>query len=179
MTRRAGDWRQRDILKCLGGAVALASWTDAERAPDEEALPFAEAPEGYLPGVARTYATQFAFDGIAQPLIGTTREGRPIKLEGNPQHPASRGATDPITQAALLDLYDPDRSAGPRKPGVPADWALFDTEMAALRQRLDASGRGGLAPADRVEPLAHAAAADRGGRAPRLDGARRRIGTRC
>jgi len=144
IARHAGDWRRRDILKCLGGAVALAGLDGCERAPDEEALPFVEAPEGHVPGIARSYATAFEYEGIAQPLIGKTREGRPIKLEGNPQHPASRGATDAITQAALLGLYDPDRSAAPRRLGAPADWALFDTELAALRERLDSTQGSGF-----------------------------------
>ncbi len=144
LARHAGDWRRRDILKCLGGAVALAGLDGCERAPDEEALPYMETPEGATPGIARYYATAFEYEGIAQPLIGKTREGRPLKLEGNPQHPASRGASDPITQAALLGLYDPDRSAAPRRLGQPADWALFDTQIAELRQQLDASAGAGF-----------------------------------
>ncbi|KKW90649.1 TAT-variant-translocated molybdopterin oxidoreductase [Sphingobium chungbukense] len=132
-----GDWRRRDILKCLGGALALAGLDGCERAPDQDAMPFVEQPEGAEPGVARFYATAVEMDGVAQPVIGKTREGRPVKLEGNGDHPASRGATDAFTQAALLDLYDPARSTAPLHRGQPTSWARFETALAALRGELD------------------------------------------
>lgn len=131
------NWRRRDILKCLGGAIALAGLDGCERAPDEEAMPFVEQPEGIEPGIARFYATAVEMDGVAQPVIGKTREGRPVKLEGNGDHPASRGATDAFTQAALLDLYDPARSAAPLYKRQPTSWARFDAALAVLRQELD------------------------------------------
>ena len=140
----AGDWRRRDILKCLGGALALAGLDGCERVPDEDALPFVEQPEGEVPGIARFYATAVEHDGIAQPVIGTTRMARPIKLEGNPDHPACAGATDAFTQAALLGLYDPERSAAPHQLGVVTTWARFDTAMTELRTKLDASGGAGF-----------------------------------
>lgn len=142
--RQTGDWRRRDILKCLGGAIALAGLDGCERLPDEDALPFVEGQEGEEPGIARSYATAVELEGVAQPVIGKTREGRPIKLEGNPDHPASGGATDAFTQAALLGLYDPDRSAAPVHRGAPASWVEADRALAGLRIRLDASGGAGL-----------------------------------
>ena len=144
LAKDAGDWRRRDILKCLGGAVALAGLDGCERAPDEEALPYVVQPEGETVGVSRYYATAVELDGVAQPVLGKTREGRPIKLEGNPDHPASAGATDAFTQAALLGLYDPDRSATPLHRGRPADWDGFDEMMVELRERLDRSGGTGF-----------------------------------
>lgn len=140
----AGDWRRRDILKCLGGALAIAGLDGCERAPDEDALPYVVQPEGEVPGIARFYATAVEMDGVAQPVIGKTRMARPIKLEGNPKHPASGGATDAFTQAALLDLYDPERSKAPRHGGRDTDWAHVDTMIAGLRSRMDASGGAGL-----------------------------------
>ena len=140
-----GEWRRRDILKCLGGALAIAGLDGCERAPDEDALPYVVQPEGEVPGIARFYATAVELDGVAQPVIGKTRMARPIKLEGNPRHPASGGATDAFTQAALLGLYDPERSGAPRYHGGITDWAHFDTEMASLRARFDTSGGKGFA----------------------------------
>jgi len=140
----AGDWRRRDILKCLGGAVALAGLDGCERRPDEEALPAVVADEDGTPGVARFYATAVELDGVAQPLLGKTREGRPVKLEGNPEHPASLGATDAFGQAALLDLYDPDRSAAPLERGTPTTWARAEDALTGLRAALDASGGAGF-----------------------------------
>ncbi|EZP74468.1 hypothetical protein BV96_00558 [Sphingomonas paucimobilis] len=144
LAQQPGDWRRRDILKCLGGALALAGLDGCERAPDEEALPFVEQPEGEEPGIARFYATAVEMDGVAQPVIGKTRDGRPVKLEGNGGHPASRGASDPFVQAALLDLYDPARSKAPLLKGQPTSWARFDTALAALRDRLDRTGGAGF-----------------------------------
>jgi len=145
IARAASDWRRRDILKCLGGALALAGLDGCERVPDGDALPFVEQPEGEEPGIARYYATAVEIDGVAQPVIGKTRMGRPIKLEGNPSHPASRGATDAFTQAALLDLYDPERSPAPLHAGELCAWTKVDTALAALRNRLDAVGGAGFA----------------------------------
>ena len=144
LAAEAGNWQRRDLLKCLGGALALAGLDGCERVPDQRALPYVRTPEGAEPGVPRYYATAVELEGIAQPLIGTTRDGRPVKLEGNPDHQASGGATDAFTQAALLGLYDPARSAAPRGgPGV-ADWAGWDRAIATERARCDASGGAGF-----------------------------------
>lgn len=140
----AGEWRRRDILKCLGGALAIAGLDGCERQPDEDALPYVVQPEGELPGIARYYSTAVELDGVAQPVIGKTRMARPIKLEGNPDHPASAGATDAFTQAALLGLYDPDRSATPRFQDGVTTWARFDAALTQLRAALDASGGAGF-----------------------------------
>ena len=140
----AGDWRRRDILKCLGGALAIAGLDGCERAPDEDALPYVEQPEGEVPGVARLYATAVEMDGVAQPVMGKTRMARPIKLEGNMRHPASGGATDAFTQAALLGLYDPERSKAPLFKGDETDWARVDAAMAGLRATFDRTGGAGL-----------------------------------
>lgn len=91
-----------------------------------------------MPGEARWYATAVTFAGYAQPVLGKTFAGRPVKLEGNPDHPASRGRTDAFTQAALLSLYDPGRSQIPRRLGKPVAWDAFDTAMAQHARELDA-----------------------------------------
>lgn len=140
----AGDWQRRDILKCLGGTLALAGLAGCEAQPDEEALPYVNPPQGTQPGQDRFYATAVELDGIGQPVIGKTREGRPIKLEGNPDHPASGGATDAFAQAQLLSLYDPDRSGAPVRRGVPTTWGAFAAALSDLRKTLDESGGSGL-----------------------------------
>lgn len=139
-----GDWRRRDILKCLGGALALAGLDGCERLPDEDAQPAVVQQEGEEPGIARYYATAVELDGVAQPVIGKTRMARPIKLEGNADHPACQGATDAFTQAALLDLYDPERSAAPLFKGGIADWARFDAAMAEQRGQMNRTGGEGV-----------------------------------
>jgi molybdopterin-containing oxidoreductase family iron-sulfur binding subunit len=140
----AADWKRRDILRCLGGALALAGLDGCERVADGEAVPYVIEPEGQGPGTTRFYTTMVELDGVAQPILGKTFDGRPIKLEGNPDHPASRGATDAFTQAALLGLYDPDRSAAPRLGTRLSDWTRYDAAIAKLRAALDRSGGAGF-----------------------------------
>ena len=138
------DVDRRSFFKCVAGAIALAGLDGCERGPDEDAYPYVNPPEGVAPGQTRYYATAFEIDGVGQPVIGKCRDGRPIKLEGNPDHPASGGATDAFTQAALLGLYDPDRSASPLFGGEPATWDDFAGMAFAEGRRLDAAGGAGL-----------------------------------
>ncbi len=101
---------RRDFLRLMGASVALAGMTSCRRWPAQEIVPFAHLPEGYVEGSTRQYATSFELGGAAAGLLVTSYDGRPIKVEGNPSHPQSLGATDPYAQATVLQLYDPDRS---------------------------------------------------------------------
>ena len=100
---------RRGFLKIMGASMALAGMT-ACRWPEEEIVPFASRPEGYTPGEPRQYATAMELAGVALGLLATSYDGRPVKIEGNPTHPSSQGATNAFAQAAVLELYDPDRS---------------------------------------------------------------------
>ncbi len=122
---------RRRWLQLMGASLALAG-TAGCRWEKEEILPFAERPEGRVPGVAERYATAMDLSGSAAGLLATVFDGRPVKIEGNPNHPQSLGATDSFAQAEILNLYDPDRSrqvlqrqAGDR--GTVAKWEQFDT----------------------------------------------------
>lgn len=106
------DPGRRDFLKVMGASMALAGVT-ACRWPSEEIVPFAHRPEGYVPGVPARFATAMEIGGVATGLLATSYDGRPIKIEGNPLHPGSQGGTDALAQAAVLELYDPERSRGP------------------------------------------------------------------
>lgn len=97
-------------------------------------------PDGETVGIPRFYATAATFAGYAMPLVGRTYDGRPVKPDGNPEHPEWQGASDIFLQAALLELYDPDRSGSPLRADRPTDWTAVDTTLAALAARLDASG---------------------------------------
>ncbi|VWX47358.1 TAT-variant-translocated molybdopterin oxidoreductase [Novosphingobium sp. 9U] len=135
---------RRSFFKCLAGAIALAGLDGCERKADEDAWPMVRVREGAEPGAIQKYATAWELDGVGQPVIGTCRDGRPIKLEGNPDHPASGGASDAFTQASLLGLYDPARSGAPMQGSDASTWddvaALFQSERAAL----DSSGGAGF-----------------------------------
>ncbi|HET9301024.1 MAG TPA: TAT-variant-translocated molybdopterin oxidoreductase, partial [Candidatus Polarisedimenticolaceae bacterium] len=100
---------RRQFLKIMGASAALAGLT-ACRWPVEEIVPVAYRPEGVIPGVPEQYATAFELDGSALGLLVTSYDGRPIKVEGNPAHPASLGRTSARAQALILEMYDPDRS---------------------------------------------------------------------
>jgi len=120
---------RRQFLKIMAASFGLAGLT-ACRWPQETIVPYARPVEGRIPGVPVQYATAMELGGVAAGLLVTSYDGRPIKIEGNPLHPYNRGATDAITQATVLDLYDPDRSRTPvlRQAGqeLPQDWAGFE-----------------------------------------------------
>src|SRR3954452_16428794 len=105
------EWARRGFLKLMGASMALAGFgLNSCRRPEAHLVPFTKSAEWTIPGKALYYATAMPRRTGALPLIATTVDGRPIKLEGNPLHPASGGATDAFAQASLLDLYDPARA---------------------------------------------------------------------
>lgn len=103
---------RRDFLKWSTGALALAA-TACERKPVEQIVPYAQQPPEITPGVANHYASTCRECAAACGIVLTTYEGRPTKVEGNPLHPLNRGTVCPLGQAALLNLYDPDRLRTP------------------------------------------------------------------
>src|SRR5437667_6489916 len=105
------EWSRRDFLKLMGASMALAGvGLTSCRRPEMHLVPFTKSVEWTIPGKFLYYATAMPRRNGAIPLIATTVDGRPIKLEGNPLHAASGGATDTFVQASILDLYDPSRS---------------------------------------------------------------------
>jgi MoCo/4Fe-4S cofactor protein with predicted Tat translocation signal len=100
---------RRQFLKVMGASIAFAGLTSC-RWPKEEIVPFASRPDGRTPGVAQQYATAMEVGGSSLGLLVTSVDGRPIKNEGNPNHPDSLGALPATAQADILQLYDPDRS---------------------------------------------------------------------
>ena len=82
---------RRDLLKVMGASLAFAGLTGCHHDPAPEARPYVRTPDGSVLGKSRAYATAVTFGGYAQPILGTTYEGRPTKLEGMAEHPASQG----------------------------------------------------------------------------------------
>jgi molybdopterin-containing oxidoreductase family iron-sulfur binding subunit len=127
---------RRQFLKLMGASLLLSGLSACgDSGRSGHALPYVEQPEGVTPGVSRPYATALTLDGFAQPVVATTYAGRPTKLDGNPDHPATRGASDSFMQAAIFGLYDPERSKTPRRDGVPTTWDAFAASLAPLRAR--------------------------------------------
>ena len=108
--------------------------------PDELIVPYVRQPEEVVPGRPLFFATAMSLGGVATGLLVESHEGRPTKIEGNPDHPASRGATDLFAQASVLTLYDPDRSNASPQLGEIRPWSGF---VAAMRGALSAQGRKG------------------------------------
>ena len=132
-------WSRRAFMKLLGASVAMAALDGCGRTPPEEIVPYSVQPRDVQPGIARWYATAAVLDGFATGLLVETHEGRPTKVEGNPDHPASLGATTMWQQALVLGLYDPDRARAPVHLGVPATW---DAAVERLRRPRTDRGAG-------------------------------------
>jgi molybdopterin-containing oxidoreductase family iron-sulfur binding subunit len=135
------EFSRRSLLQAMAATLALSSAAGRAARADQHALPQAAGPGEAAPDRFRWYATSVDFCGYAQPVLGKTERGRPVKLEGNPQHPATEGGTDLFMQAALLGLYDPLRSQAPSLLGVEASWSAFDSAVAARRALIE-RGRG-------------------------------------
>jgi molybdopterin-containing oxidoreductase family iron-sulfur binding subunit len=126
----------------MAASMALASLTGCKAAPPEKIVPYVRAPEDILPGTPLYFATAMPAQGYGLGLIVESHEGRPIKVEGNPDHPSSLGATDAFAQASLLTLYDPDRAQTVTQAGQISTWDGFIT---SLRPRLDQFRKNGQA----------------------------------
>ena len=136
---------RRRFLQVAGASLALSGLTACGRPPRETNLPYVHAPEHLVPGQPLFYATALPLDGFGRGVLVEADMGRPTKVEGNPQHSASRGGTDIFAQAAVLDLWDPDRSQEPLHRGSPATWEGLLAVLNRHRGRLDDRGGAGLA----------------------------------
>ncbi len=140
------EWSRRGFLKLMGASMALAGFGFTScRRPEAHLVPFTKTPEWAIPGKALYYATAMPRRAGAMPLIVTTVDGRPIKVEGNPLHPSSGGATDAFAQASVLDLYDPTRTKQYLHHGKKTDRATFEKYLNELSAKLGADGGAGLA----------------------------------
>ena len=140
------EWSRRGFLKLIGASAALAGvGLTSCRRPEMHLVPFTKNAEWTIPGKFLYYATAMPRRTGAIPLIATTVDGRPIKIEGNPLHPASGGATDVFAQASVLDLYDPFRSTHFVNRGKSATRAEFEAYIENLRKEMTANGGDGLA----------------------------------
>jgi MoCo/4Fe-4S cofactor protein with predicted Tat translocation signal len=145
---QASEWNdpvgRRKFLKLMGASLALAGLTACTRQPTETIAPYAKQPEEIVLGNPLFYATAMPSCGAAMGLLVESHEGRPTKIEGNPDHPASLGATDLFSQASILSLYDPDRSQTLTYLGDITTWPAFlGAVNAATTQQRAAEVQGG------------------------------------
>ena len=104
------DAGRRNFLKLMGASLALAGLGACTHQPEEHIYPYVNQPESIIPGKPLYFATAFSMSGFSTGVLMESHMGRPTKVEGNPLHPSSLGASDVMTQASVLNLYDPDRS---------------------------------------------------------------------
>jgi molybdopterin-containing oxidoreductase family iron-sulfur binding subunit len=132
---------RRQALSLL--ATGIASSLVACSKPDEQIIPYVKMPERVVPGEALKFATTLTLSGFGRGVIVTSVDGRPIKVEGNPRHPDSLGATDVFAEAAVLSLYDPDRSRTVLHNGAIASYEqLRQAQWMQLQQMRASAGEG-------------------------------------
>ena len=125
MLNDGDDVTRRSFLKLLGASLALAGVDGCTRMPAEKILPYVNQPPELTPGIPVYYATSMVLDGFATGLLVEAHEGRPTKIEGHPDHPASLGAAGVLEQASLLQLYDPSRATRVRHERASSTWDSF------------------------------------------------------
>jgi molybdopterin-containing oxidoreductase family iron-sulfur binding subunit len=143
----ASEWvdsvSRRGFLKVMGASMALAGMTGCVRLPLEPIVPYVRQPEDVVPGRPQFYATAMTLGGYASPLLVESHLGRPTKIEGNDQHPASLGGTDIFAQASILGMYDPDRSQSVMSMGDQQSWqALLNALHGPLTAQKALQGAG-------------------------------------
>ncbi len=146
----AAEWTdpvtRRGFLSLMGASLALAGAAGCSPRPasGRKILPYTSQPLNMTPGVPLFFATAAPLAGYGAGVLVRSHEGRPVKVEGNPDHPSSLGGTSVFTQASVLDLYDPDRSRRPLHKGNPVS---YEAAVDAVRKRLEglkAKGGAGL-----------------------------------
>src|SRR5664279_5147497 len=132
---------RRRFLALFGASAALATGAGCKPAKQRAAIvPYTKKQEEIVPGIADYYASTFQEGEVAYPVLVKAREGRPIHVEGNDEHPLYKGKTSFRATADLLGLYDPDRLRGPQWNGQPCTWKEAVDQLA--RGLKEASGKG-------------------------------------
>jgi MoCo/4Fe-4S cofactor protein with predicted Tat translocation signal len=137
--RQSTEWvdavSRRGFLKVMGASLALAGLAGCTKQPDEPIYPYIRQPEDLVLGKPMYFATAYPFPTGAIPVLIKSDSFRPIKVDGNPEHPMSKGKSDAFSQATLLDLYDPDRSQHVLRRGETSSWGSFQQEFATAAKK--------------------------------------------
>ncbi|MFC1555777.1 TAT-variant-translocated molybdopterin oxidoreductase [candidate division KSB1 bacterium] len=135
---------RRRFLTLMGASLSLAGLAGCRR-PTEKIIPYVIQPEEVVPGIPQFYATTMPFGTSAYGLIVESHEGRPTKIEGNPDHPSTKGASNSFIQSEILTLYDPDRSQRYVKNGATSDKNAFKLDWRELYTKFTETQGNGLA----------------------------------
>src|SRR5215467_5024670 len=146
--RHASEWDdsvdRRDFLKLMGASLALAGLAGCGRPDESHIVPYVKQPDGMVLGKPNFYATAMPFGADAVGVLVESHEGRPTKIEGNPDHPSSLGATSAIVQASILNLYDPDRAQTTLYTGEIRSWSAFLDAAPAMTSNVKATNGAGF-----------------------------------
>jgi MoCo/4Fe-4S cofactor protein with predicted Tat translocation signal len=136
--KHASEWTdkssRRDFMKIMGASMALAGLSACTKQPLEPIVPYVKQPNNLLLGKPLFYATAMTLGAYGTGLLVESHEGRPTKIEGNPQHPSSLGGTDVFNQASVLTMYDPDRSQTNTYLGEMRNWPQV---LSSLRSSIE------------------------------------------
>jgi MoCo/4Fe-4S cofactor protein with predicted Tat translocation signal len=145
---RSAEWtsplNRREVLRLMGASFALAGLTACTRMPPQKIVPYVQQPEEVIPGKPLYFATAMPVGGYAMGLLVESHLGRPTKIEGNPDHPASLGATDAMAQASILGLYDPERTQTVTQRGRISNYLGFLAMMSRTREQNQQNKGAGL-----------------------------------
>jgi len=146
--QHAEEWNspveRRTFLKIMGASLALAGLSGCVYQPPEKIVPYVNTPEGEIPGKPLFYASAMTLGGYASGILARSSDGRPTKIEGNPDHPDSLGATDLFAQGSLLCLYDPDRATTVTLNEQISPWTKFLGDILGLLNTERPRGGSGL-----------------------------------
>jgi molybdopterin-containing oxidoreductase family iron-sulfur binding subunit len=146
--KHASEWTdkssRRDFMKIMGASLALAGLSACTKQPLEPIVPYVKQPRNQVLGKPLFYATAMPLGAYGTGLLVESHEGRPTKIEGNPQHPSSLGGTDVFNQASVLTLYDPDRSQMNAHVGEQRTWPQAMDSLRSVIKAQKAKGGAGL-----------------------------------
>lgn len=146
--RYASEWDEavdrRGFLKLMGASLALAGLAGCGRPDETHIVPYVKQPDGVVTGRPSFYATAMPFGADAIGILVESHEGRPTKIEGNPDHPSSLGATNAFAQASILGLYDPDRGQTVQFTGEIRAWSAFLDAAQSLATNVKATNGAGF-----------------------------------
>src|SRR5579863_7507053 len=135
---------RRELLKVMAASAAFAGLSGCTKLPTQKIVPYVRQPEEIIPGKPLFYATAVTLGGVATGVLVQSNMARPTKVEGNPDHPGSLGATDAFSQASILSLYDPDRSQAEVYDGRIGSWAAFQDYLSTALGTEKGGGGAGL-----------------------------------
>ena len=146
--RQASEWDEavdrRDFLKLMAASLAFAGLSGCKANEQTHIVPYVKQPDGMVLGKPLFFATAMPFGSDAIGLLVESHEGRPTKIEGNPDHPASLGGTDVFTQASILNLYDPDRAQTVTFAGEIRTWSAFLDAAQTMAAEIKATNGAGF-----------------------------------